>query len=153
MVASARLGALRSHLRGADGRSDAPLIPSPTVVHPAPKATLRPKRIHTEEDDVEGADRPGLTAEEIAFFKENGWLAKRRLLDPAAVSVVRAPPHFHLEPTPAWLVSIMRLGWYQGVEALWAAAARLQPLLDRSDPSTWGASDTPSAPVLHFAAC
>ena len=103
MVASARLGALRSHLRGAGGPSEAPLIPSPTVVHPAPKATLRPKRIHTEEDDVEGADRPGLTAEEIAFFKENGWLAKRRLLDPAAVSVVRCtlPRHTPTPSTPA----------------------------------------------------
>lgn len=31
------------------------------------------------------------------------------------------------------------------MEALWAAAARLQPLLDRSDPSTWGATDAPPA--------
>ena len=91
MVASARLAALQNHLRGAGRNDDAALRPSPTVVHPAPKATLRPKRVHTEADDVHGADRPGLTAEEIAFFKENGWLAKRRLLDPAAVSVVRCP--------------------------------------------------------------
>ena len=101
MVASARLAALQNHLRGAGRNDDAALRPSPTVVHPAPKATLRPKRVHTEADDVHGADRPGLTAEEIAFFKENGWLAKRRLLDPAAVSVVRCPCRDTPHPDPA----------------------------------------------------
>ena len=41
------------------------------------KATLRPKRVHTEADDVHGADRPGLTAEESARLQR--WFADELL--------------------------------------------------------------------------
>lgn len=37
-------------------------------------------RTHTPADDPPGADQAGLTAEEVEFFKVNGFLVKRRLI-------------------------------------------------------------------------
>jgi hypothetical protein len=84
---------------------------TPTVIHPPPAANLLPKRIHTEADDVDGSTELGLTAAEISFFKEHGFLAKRQLIPAEGLAV--------------------------GLAAFWAAAAKIAPQLRRDDPCSW----------------
>eukprot|EP01051_Picozoa_sp_SAG22_P000318 SAG22_NODE_7_length_40155_cov_25.241356_31_plen_485_part_00 len=69
--------------------------------------TTAPRPLSRQEDP-DGTDRPGLSPAEIAFFKEFGYVIKRRLLPPAS-----------LQPF---------------VDAAWAVAPGG---VSREDPSTW----------------
>lgn len=71
---SDRLAAIHSHLRGVQPPHQ-PSVAQTVAETPA-------LRSHGPADDPPGADRPGLTAAEIEFFKVNGFLVKRRLIPP-----------------------------------------------------------------------
>ena len=55
------------------------------LLHSAAAAVHLP-RTHTEADDPAGSVEPGLSQEEAAFFKQNGFLVKRRLIPAATLA-------------------------------------------------------------------
>ena len=79
------LRAISEHLR--------PWQPPPATTAPASSGAEAPLRLtsHTRADDPRGAEAAGLTDEEVAFFKQNGFLVKRRHQPRALGSCSRAP--------------------------------------------------------------
>ena len=79
-LATDRLGAIRSHLCGLQDAGQRQPAAAAQQASAAQQTGHPELRVHTPEDDPPGADRPGLTREEIDFFKMNGYLVKRQLL-------------------------------------------------------------------------
>ena len=103
MVVASRLRRALRHLAPQDDYSAA-AVPAGTA--PAAGATPLEPRMHAESDDA--SPGPNLTAKDIAFFKANGYLMKRRLLPAEDLAVC--------------------------VEKFWAAAP---PCIGPDDPDSW----------------